>query len=303
MPSHRTSPPPNPGNDRVALAAKTSLICPFVVVLLALVTHWIPSELRIVGELAAAAVALIGLFCAVFALAQWRRSAHASVAIQGGIGFVIGMVFVGIVLNNYLRTQREIQVERGPAGSAREPGISPQAQRLGEAVARFISKTTELEQRLVSAAQPLGASPVLDLTAVDSTEVLLARQSMVNDYLAASHALSNHLAQARGFLEAQMIERGSTPEEAGLNAGDFLQHIDPQFSTLRQLRELEYHYSQTLIQALDFLRQRWGAWTIQPQGTPIFETEELNLLYAAFLQRLDQLEAQDRELKQRLANP
>jgi hypothetical protein len=144
---------------------------------------------------------------------------------------------------------------------------------------------------------------VLDLTAVDSTEVLLARQSKVNDYLAASHALSNHLVQARGFLETQMIERGSTPEEAGLNAGGFLEHIDPQLSTSRQLRELEYHYSQTLIQALDFLRQRWGAWTIQPQGTPLFETDEVNLEYAAFLQRLDQLEAQDRELKQRLANP
>ena len=290
-------------SDRVALAAKASLICPFVVVLLALVTHRIPSELRIVGELAAGAVAVIGLLCAVFALAQCRRSANASVAVQGGIGFVIGLVFVGIVLNNYLRAQRKVQVERGPAGSAREPGMSPQAQRLGEAVARFLSKTTELEQRLVSAAQPLGASPVLDLTAVDSAEVLIARQSKVNDYLAASHALSNHLAQARGFLEAQLIERGATPEEAGLNAGDFLKHIDPQLSTSRQLRELEYQYSQTLIQALDFLRQRWGTWTIQPQGTPIFATEEVNLEYAAFLLRLDQLETQDRELKQRLANP
>jgi hypothetical protein len=303
MPSHRTSPPAHPGNDRVALAAKASLICPFVVVLLALVTHWMPSELRIVGELAAGAVAVIGLLCAVFALAQWRRSANTSIAIQGGIGFVIGLVFVGIVFNHYLRAQREIQAERGPAGSAPEPGISPQTQRLGESVARFISKTTELEQRLVSAAQPLGASPVLDLTAVDSVEVLLARQSTVKDYLAASHALSNHLAQARGFLEVQMIERGSTPEEAGLNAADFLEHIDPQLTTSRQLRELEYHYSQTLIQALDFLRQRWGAWTIQPHGTPTFATDEVNLEYAAFLQRLDQLEAQDRELKQRLANP
>ena len=290
-------------SDRVALAAKASLICPFVVVLLALVTHWIPSELRIVGDLAAGAVAVIGLFCAVLALAQWRRSADASVVIQGGIGFVIGLVFVGIVLNHYLRAQREVQTERAPAGSAREPGLSPQTQRLSEAVARFISKTTELEQRLVSAAEPLGASPVLDLTAVNSTEVLLARQSKVNDYLAASHALSNHLAQARGFLEAQLIERGSAPEEAGLNAGEFLKHIDPQLATSRQLRELEYHYSQTLIQALDFLRQRWGAWTIQPQGTPIFATAEVNLEYAAFLQRLDQFEAKGRELKQRLANP
>jgi hypothetical protein len=290
-------------SDRVALAAKASLICPFVVVLLALLTHWIPAELRIAGELAAGAVALIGLIGAVFALAQWRRSANASVAVQGGIGFVIGLVFVGIVLNDYLRARREVQVERGPAESARELGASHQAQRLSEAVARFISKNTELEQRLASAAQPLGASPVLDLTAVDSTEVLLARQSKVNDYLTASHALSNHLVQARVFLETQLIERGSTPEEAGRNAGEFLAHIDPQLATSRQLRELDYHYSQALIQALDFLRQRWGDWTIQPQGTPIFATEEANLEYAAFLHRLEQLEAQDRELKQRLANP
>jgi hypothetical protein len=303
MPSHRTSPPANPSNNRVALAAKASLICPFVVVILALLTHRIPADLRVVGELAAGGVAVIGLLCAVYALAQCRRSANASTAIQGGIGLAIGLVFVGIVLNNYLRAQQNVQVERDPAGSARGPGMSPQAQRLSEAVARFVVKTTDLEQRLASAARPLGASPVLDLTAVDSAAVLLARQSTVNDYLTASHALSNHLAQAQSFLESQLKERGATPEEAGMNAGDFLKNIEAQFSRSRQLRELEYHYSQALIQALELLRQRWGAWKIQPQGTPLFESEEVSLQYAGFLKRLDELEAQDRELKQRLANP
>jgi hypothetical protein len=293
----------SPLSERVALAAKVSLICPFIVVLFAFLNHRLPTDLRVASELAAGTVAVIGLLCAVFALAQCRRSADASVAVQGGIGLVIGLVFVGIVLNHYLRAQRSVQAERDPAESASEPGISPQAQRLSEAVGRFVARTSELEQRLAAAAKPLGASPVLDLTGVDSASVLLARQATVNDYLAASHAMSNHLAQARGFLESQLQERGATPEEAGLNAGSFLKNIEPQLATSRELRELEYHYSQTLIQALEFLRERWGAWTIQPQGTPLFKSDDVSLQYAGFLKRLDEMEAQDRELKQRLAHP
>jgi hypothetical protein len=296
MPSDSSANP-----DRIALAAKISLVCPFVVVLIALLTHWLPPAFQAIGELAAGAVAVVGLICAITALAQARRST--SIAVQGGIGLVIGLVFVGVVLNNYLRAQQSVRAERGMDRSSDEPGMSPQAQRLSEAVARFIAKTTELEQRLVAAAKPLGTSPVLDLSGAKSTEDLLGRRSTVETYLAASHALSNHLAQAQPFLEHELTIRGATPAEAGGNAAGFLENIQAQLSTSRQIRELEHVYSQTLIQALDLLDEHWGAWQTQPQGTPLFETEEVALQYAALLKRLDELEARDRELKQQLSTP
>jgi hypothetical protein len=304
MPSNPSPLHTNPNSDRIALAAKASLVCPFVVVLIALITSWSAPGFRVIGELAAGAVAVIGLICAIVALTQGRRSAgSSSIALQGGIGLLIGLVFVGIVLNNYLRAQRNGQAEGGMAESRDASGISPQTGRLSEAVARFVARTTELEQRLVVAAKPLAESPVLDLTGVESAEALLTRQSIVKVYIEASHALSNHLAQAQSFLEGQLTGRGASPAEASAIAGEFLKHIDAQLSTADQIRALEYDYTRTLIEALELLRNRWGAWNIQPQGTPVFDLEEDSLQYGSLLKRLDEFEARDRALKQRLSNP
>ena len=288
--------------DRIARAARISLVCPFLVVLIALIASRFEGPYRIVAELGAGVLALVGLICGIAALAQGRRSVGSAVAIQGGIGLVIGLVFVGIVLNNYLRTPPHARTNQKPAESLDESGTSPEARRLAEALAYFVMKTTELEQRMVAASKPLGDSPVLDLSGVDSVADLAARRSRVEDYLKTSHALSNHLNQSQTFIELQLVERGTPAPEASALAAAFLKSIGGQLSDALQLRGIEHDYSQTLLQALDLLKDQWGNWKSQAEGGPMFEDEAVTRQYATFLQRLEELEARRRELKQPPSN-
>jgi hypothetical protein len=298
MPNQQTPNPASSAADRIARAARISLVCPFLVVLMALIASRLEWPYRIVAELGAGVLALTGLICGIAALARGRRSAGSAVAIQGGIGLVISLVFVGIVLNNYLRAQPHPRANQKPAESLDQSGMSPEAQRLAEALAHFVLKTTELEQRMVAASKPLGESPVLELSGVDSVADLAARRSQVEDFLKTSHALSNHLSHSQTFIELQLVDRGTPAAEANALATAFLKNIETQLSDSLQLRGIEHDYSQTLLQALDLLKARWGAWKTQAEGAPLFEDEAATRQYAALQQRLDELETRGRELKE-----
>jgi hypothetical protein len=303
MPSHPTPNPAHSNANRIALAARISLVCPFLVILLALLAGQIELPFRTYVELAAGLVALLGLFSGMAALVQGRRAAGSSVAIQGGIGLLISLVFVGIVLSDYLETQQRIRAERRIDGSTVLAGVDPEPQRLAEALARFVGRKMELEQNLMTAAKPLGETPVLDMTGVESAAVLVTRRSMVETFMTASHALSNHLAQSHSFIQDQLVERGTAPAKAREIASGFLSNLESQLSASLQLRELEHNYSATLIQALDLLQQHWGAWKTQSNAPPVFEDEPAAGQYAALLRRLAGFEDRERALKQSLLQP
>jgi hypothetical protein len=293
MPTHSSSTPPSNAADRIAFLARVSLVCPFLVVLLALIGARL--ENRLVADIGAIALAFIGLLCGIAALIRGRQSAGASVAVQGGIGLLISLVFVGIVLNNYLQSQSSTPSESAQSGTA--------AQRLSEALAQFVVRTTELEQRLVAAAKPLADSPVLNLAGVQSTDSLDSRRTQVEAFLEASGALSNHLAQAQSFIEARLTARGASADEARTNSAGFLDNLQPKILVSYQIREIEHQYSQTLMEALRLLTSQWGKWMSTAEGTPRFDDDAATRQYAELLNRLSALETRDLELKQKLANP
>ncbi|MCL4180438.1 MAG: hypothetical protein KJ072_22160 [Verrucomicrobia bacterium] len=300
-----TNPNPTAANvaaDRMVLIARISLICPFLVVLLALIAGRIEPPSRTIAELAGGLLAVIGLLCGIAALTRGRRSAGTTVAVQGGIGFLISLVFVGIVLNDYLRARQQAQSDPGP-GTPRTEGVFPAAQRLAEALARFVARTTELDQRLAAAAKPLGESPVLKVAEVKSTADLDARRKLVEAFLEASQALNQHLAQAQPFIESQLSNGGMPAAEASEIAAQFLKNLEPQISTSLQIREIENLYSQTLIETLDLLSRQRDGWVASPEGDPRFADDALARQYSGLLQRLNELETRDLELKRKLSNP
>jgi hypothetical protein len=284
--------PPTPNADRIAFVARASLICPFLVVLLALAGSRMESPFRWMAEVGAFAFAFVGLICGITALVRGRQSGGASVAVQGGVGFLISLVFLGIVLNNYLQSQ---------SSSARRDSASAEAQRLSEALAQFVARTTELEQRLVAASKPLAESPVLNLTAVQSPADLDSRKRQVHAFMDASRALSNHLAQAQTTIETQLTERGVAADEAREISSGFLNNLQPKISILNQIRQIEHHYGGTLTSALDLLNAQWGNWKCNTDGAPQFANESQAQRYSECLERLKTLESQDLQLKHALA--
>ncbi len=302
MPTDSTPTAAKIAADRMVLIARISLICPFLVVFLALIAGRIEPPARTIAELAGALLAVIGLLCGIVALTRGRRSAGATVAVQGGIGFLISLVFVGIVLNDYLRARQQAQSVPGPGAPPTE-GVFPAAQRLAEALARFVARTTELDQRLAAAAKPLADSPVLKVAEVKSTADLDARRKLVEAFLGASQALDQHLAQALPFIQSQLANNGMAAAEAGEIAAQFLKSLEPQISLSRQIREVENQYSRTLIEALDLLSRHRNQWEASPEGDPRFTDDTLAQQYSGLLQRLTELETRDLELKQKLSNP
>jgi hypothetical protein len=302
MPTNPNPTAANAAADRMVLIARISLICPFLVVLLALIAGRIEPPSRTIAELAGGLLALVGLLCGIAALTRGRRSSGATVAVQGGIGFVISLVFVGIVLNDYLRARQQAQSDPRP-GTPLTEGVFPTAQRLAEALARFVARTTELDQRLAAAAKPLGESPVLKVAEVKSTADLDARRKLVEAFLEASQALNQHLAQAQPFIENQLSNSGMPAAEASEIAAQFLKSLEPQISISLQIRAVENQYSRTLIEALDLLSRHRDGWEASPEGAPRFADDALARQYSDLLQRLTELETRDLELKQKLSNP
>ncbi len=277
MPSE--SSPNTPNSNGLVLVARISLICPFLVVAVALLSGVLPADYRAGADIASAGLALVGLLCGITALVQGYRAAQGPLALQGGIGLVISLVFAGIVLNNYQKAQRAAQTELATHASSAETASSTEASHLAEALARFVGRTTELERQLVAASKPLSQSPVLDMTGVESPASLSSRRTMVEGFLECSHALSNHLAQSQAFIENQLIGLG-TPAGAATNlATEFLKSMEHQLSASCQIREIEHAYSQTLLQALDVLKAQWGSWKLQGDTNPVFESESATREY------------------------
>jgi hypothetical protein len=299
MPNDLPTTSPEFSCNRIALAAKLSLICPFVVFLLALLANRLELPARLAVEVSAGLVALVGMSCGVTALAVGKRTAGSSVAFQGGLGLLIGLVFVGIVLTSHLRARHQANAN----GTPPDKDASPEVQRLAETLARFFARTTELEQRLAAAARPLSEPPVLGMSNVNSAAELTSRRTMVEKFLASSRDLSNHLAQSQSIIEKEMRERGASETEARTVAEAFAKDVEPRLAVARQIRELEHGYSEVMIQTLDLLAQEWGAWKVGPTGAPVFDKESAAQKHDDLKQRLAELQAQDQTLKASLSKP